>query len=232
MTHWFTSGTHLLDGPVGTMEVLVDAPAHGQTQAHGMVVLAHPQPLLGGSARHKVPQFLAKALAQAGWWVLRPNFRGAGLSAGTHDQGEGETRDLIWLVDTLRAQQPALPLCLAGISFGAYVQARVAAHLQQQGRPAQAVALAAMPHGAVQGGRRYDTPQGIANARLIHGEQDERVPLQSVFDWARPSSQVVCVVPGSDHLFSGKLPTLRDWLLAFLSTTLLASIATTLKETP
>lgn len=195
------------------MELCVDAPL----QSHGVVILAHPQPLLGGSAQHKVPQFLAKALAQAGWWVLRPNFRGVGLSAGRHDQGEGETQDLIWLAGVVRAQTPELPMSLVGISFGAYVQACVAAHLQQHGHPAQHVVLAAMPYGEVQGGRRYDTPQGLANTHLIHGEMDERVPLRSVLDWARPTSQAVCVVPGADHLFSGKLPLLRDLTLAFLS---------------
>jgi alpha/beta superfamily hydrolase len=210
---WLTSGAHLLEGPVGAMEVLVDAPA----QPRGLAIMAHPQPLLGGSAQHKVPHFLAKALADAGWCVLRPNFRGVGRSAGQHDQGEGETQDLLWLVDAARAQTQGLPLALIGISFGSFVQARVATQLQTQGHAAQGVVLAAMPFGEVEGGRRYDTPQNIDNALVVHGELDERVPLTSALDWARPASQVVSVVPGADHLFTGKLPILRSLILNFLT---------------
>lgn len=74
------SGAQLRDGPVGAMEVLFDLP---KTTALGVAVVAHPQPLLGGTALHKVPQLLARALCDAGWLVARPNFRGVGRSAGT-----------------------------------------------------------------------------------------------------------------------------------------------------
>ena len=97
----------------------------------------------------------------------------------------------------------------------------MAAQLQTQGHAAQGVVLAAMPFGEVEGGRRYDTPQNIDNALVVHGELDERVPLTSALDWARPASQVVSVVPGADHLFTGKLPILRSLILNFLDPTLL-----------
>jgi uncharacterized protein len=205
------TGKHLFDGPEGTIEVLVDAPL--VSQLAGLVILAHPQPLLGGSAQHKVPHFLAKSLAEIGWLVVRPNFRGVGRSAGVHDAGEGETRDLLWLTHLLRRQAPELPLVLFGISFGAFVQARVAHALQTAGEPACRVILTSMPWGEVEGGRTYATPQSIANAKVIHGEMDERVPLNAVFEWARPASQPICVLPGADHLFSGKLQHLRAFVL-------------------
>ncbi len=204
------TGQHLFDGPEGVIEVLVDAPL--VSPLVGLVILAHPQPLLGGSAQHKVPHFLAKSLAEIGWLVVRPNFRGVGRSAGVHDAGDGETRDLLWLTTLLRRQAPELPLVLLGVSFGAFVQARVAHALQTAGDPACRVILASMPWGEVEGGRTYDTPQGIANAKVIHGEMDERVPLKAVFDWARPTSQPVCVLTGADHLFSGKLQHLRAFV--------------------
>ena len=74
-----------------------------------------------------------------------------------------------------------------------------------------------MPWGEVEGGRRYETSQGIANALVIHGEFDDRVPLAAVLEWARGGSQVISVIPGSDHLFTGKLPMLRKQILDFLS---------------
>lgn len=201
------SGAQLVDGSAGPIEVLIDQP--GRPRA-GAVVVAHPQPLLGGSAQHKVPRFLARGLADAGWLVVSPNFRGVGRSAGEHSAGEGETEDLLRLALALQADASVAKLALVGFSFGAYVQARVARRLSDLGRPAWRVALAGTPFGDVKGGRKYDTPEGIANALVVHGELDARVPLHAVFDWARPQSQPVVVVPGADHFFTGKLHVLRS----------------------
>lgn len=208
-----TDGAQLLEGPAGVLEVLFDAPA---AEPAGIAIVTHPQPLMGGHAQHKVPLLLARALRDAGWWVARPNFRGVGRSAGTYDEGVGEAADVLALAAALRAARPGLRLALAGFSFGAYVQARVAQALAAQGAPAWRVALAGMPAGTVQSGRRFDTPQGLADALVVHGEQDAVVPLANVLDWARPGVQPVVVVPGADHFFSGRLPVLRQLVLAHL----------------
>lgn len=200
-----TSGHQLIDGPAGTIELLIDTPARAP---RGLAVVTHPQPLLGGHARHKVPEILAKALCEEGWLVARPNFRGTGRSAGTHDHGVGETDDVLACCEWLRTLHAGLPLVLVGFSFGAHVQARVSRELSVQGRAAAAVCLLGLPHGDA-GGRRYDTPQGLHQALVVHGEHDERVPLAAVLDWARPHVQPVVVVPGADHFFTGRLPLLR-----------------------
>ena len=44
---------------------------------------------------------------------------------------------------------------------------------------------------------------------VVHGEQDDTVPLASVMDWARPQSLPVTVVPGGEHFFHGQLPLLK-----------------------
>lgn len=207
------SGAQLLDGPAGALEVLFDMP---DGPAIGTAVVTHPQPLMGGHAQHKIPQLLARALREAGWQVARPNFRGVGRSAGAHDAGQGESDDVLALCDALRAGVPGLPLALVGFSFGAYVQARVAHALAAQGRPAWRVALAGMPFGTVASGRRFDTPQGLPDALVVHGERDEVVPLDNVLQWARPATQPVVVVPGADHFFSGRLPLLRRLVLRHL----------------
>lgn len=209
----YESGTHLIYGPAGQLEVLVDAP---KQLTGGIVVVAHPQPLLGGNATHKVPQFLARALCDAGWLVLRPNFRGVGRSAGLHDEGMGEAEDLLALCAAARVAHPSTRLALVGFSFGAFVQARVAHELESRDEAAWRVCLAGMPWGEVEGQRCYDTPQGIQNALVIHGEADDRVPLHAVLDWARPASQPVVVVPGGDHFFSGRLHVLRSLVLHHL----------------
>ena len=207
------AGPTLVAGPAGPMELLVDPP---RGPAAGIALIAHPQPLRGGNALHKVPQLLARAVAQAGWVAVRPNFRGVGGSAGTHDAGNGETEDLIWLCALLRDALPGHRLALLGFSFGAYVQAKVAQALADRAMPPERVVLAGMPFGDA-GGRRYDTPDRIPDALVIHGECDESVPLASILEWARPTVHPVVVIPGADHAFSGKLHLLRAEALRHLA---------------
>lgn len=207
-------GAVLIDAPAGLMEVFVDRPAHAP---RGVAVVAHPQPLLGGSAQHKIALLLGRALRDEGWLSLRPNFRGVGASQGEHDHGLGEAQDLLALAERLRAAHDGLPLALVGFSFGAFVQAHVARRLADAGRPAARVVLAGMPSGEVQSGRHFVTPAAVDEALVIHGELDETVPLRNVLDWARPQSKPVVVVPGADHFFSGKLPILRSLTVSHLA---------------
>ena len=210
----FQTGTMLVDGLAGAMEVLVDAPARPPC---GIAVVAHPQPLLGGSAMHKIPHLLARALRDAGWLAVRPNFRGVGASQGVHDDGIGETDDLLGLVAQLRAAHPELPLALVGFSFGAFVQSRVARRLADGGKPARRIFLAGLPAGEVEGGRQYAPDGHLPDALIVHGENDERVALGAVLDWARPQSQPIVVVPGADHFFTGRLPVLRALVLSHVA---------------
>ena len=200
------TGRLLLDGPVGAIEVMLDVPVQ---PARGIVVVAHPQPLLGGNAMHKIPHLLARAIRDAAWLAARPNFRGVGDSQGTHDSGIGETDDMLALVAQLRHAHPDLPLCLIGFSFGAFVMSRVARRLVDGGDPAHRVVLAALPVGEVEGQRQYMPEGGLPDTLVVHGENDQRVALSAVLDWARPQPQPVVVIPGADHFFTGRLPVLR-----------------------
>lgn len=208
------SGVCFFAGPAGRMEVLVDVPPGS---ACGLALIAHPQPLQGGHAMHKIAQLLARALVQAGWLVARPNFRGVGHSDGVHDAGRGETEDMLALYQQLHRARPELRTALLGFSFGAFVQARAASALLGLDQAPWRTVLAGMPCGEVDGGRHYDTPASLPETLVVHGELDERVPLQSVLDWARPQTRPVLVVPGADHFFTGKLHILRQLVLAYLS---------------
>ena len=78
----------LLQGEAGAIEAQRDVPAGAAPR--GVVVIAHPHPLFGGTMDNKVVQTLARAFVQCGWSAVRFNFRGVGASAGVHDEGRGE----------------------------------------------------------------------------------------------------------------------------------------------
>jgi uncharacterized protein len=200
----------LIDGPAGKIEIVVDLPdasaaEHPAQTARGIALAAHPHPLFGGTLDNKVVQTLAKTFAELGYIAVRPNFRGIGATAGAHDEGNGETDDLVQVIVWARARFGPMPVVLAGFSFGAYVQARVA----QREQP-ERMALVGVPDGLVTGGRRYEMPQVPPNTIVIHGERDETAPLANVLDWARPQDLPIVIVPGADHFFHRRLHILRN----------------------
>jgi len=201
-----TTTRQFIAGPAGQIEVLVDAPDRALV---GIAVVAHPHPSQGGTAEHKIPQLLARALQAHGFLTLRPNYRGVGQSEGEYDEGIGETDDVLAVIRHVQAAHPDLPLALAGFSFGAFVQTRAAAVLATASEAIAHLILAGMPAGALSDTLSYDTPAVPANALVVHGERDERVPLVNVFAWARPQELPVVVLPGAGHFFTGKLPGLR-----------------------
>lgn len=196
----------LIPGLAGAIETIVEPPAHAP---RGIALVAHPHPLFGGTAENKVAQTLAKALRDLGYVALRPNFRGVGASEGSHDEGAGETEDMLAVLDWARDRFGDLPLALAGFSFGAYVQARLAARLKAAGHPAQRMVLVGTAAGFVTGARHYETGAVPADTIVIHGDLDETVPLSNVLAWARPLELPVTVVPGADHFFHRKLHIIR-----------------------
>src|SRR5437763_5883628 len=176
-----TTGTHFT-GPAGTIEALIDAPA---ASLRGIAVIAHPHPLEGGNAQHKIPLTLARLFQRHGWLAVRPNFRGVGATEGVHDTGNGETEDTLAVIEALRRDHPDAALALAGFSFGAFVQSRVAQRLVDAGAAPACTVLVGIPSGTVTTQRVYDTPVVPRDALVIHGEADPVVPLGSVLDWAR-----------------------------------------------
>ena len=178
-------------GPAGRIECAVDEP---RGEARGMALIAHPHPLYGGTLDNKVVQTLARALVELGYVAWRPNFRGVGASEGTHDAGRGEVDDLAAVLAHAGAAHPVL----AGFSFGAAMQAKLAARVR-----AERLALVGV---AVTNQQVPPVPPGTL---VIHGEADETIPLAAVLDWARPQELPVLVVPGADHFFHRKLPALK-----------------------
>jgi uncharacterized protein len=190
-------------GPVGAIEVLRDEPAAGAASGR-TAVIAHPHPLFGGTMDNKVVQTLARAFVQSGWSAVRFNFRGVGATQGTHDEGRGELEDMLALIAD-QAGEGAL--AIAGFSFGAYVANGALQSLWSSGRIEKIVLVGTSA-------QKHRLPALPAEAHdrtlVIHGEQDDTVPLAAVMDWARPQSLPVTVVPGGGHFFHGQLPLLKS----------------------
>jgi len=193
-------------GPAGTLEVIIENPG----APRGIALVCHPHPLFGGANTNKVVQTLARTFARLGYVALRPNFRGVGGSAGAHDEGRGETEDMLAVLADAKRRYGDLPVALAGFSFGAYVQARVAQALAEANHPAQRLVLVGTAAGHVEGARQYVTEAVAGDTIVIHGSEDETVPLANVLAWAKPLELPVVVVPGADHFFHRRLHVIRD----------------------
>jgi alpha/beta superfamily hydrolase len=189
-------------GSAGGIEALLDVPV--DSIVRGTAVIAHPHPLFGGTMQNKVVQTLARAFVQCGWQAVRFNFRGVGASAGTYDEGRGEAEDMLAVVEQVA---PTGPLALAGFSFGAFVTSHVAQTLS----PVRSLdKLVLVGTAASRFVVAPVAPELHEKTLVLHGEQDDTVPLASVMDWARPQSLPVTVIPGVEHFFHGQLPLLRS----------------------
>ncbi|MCC1761890.1 hypothetical protein KSI36_24330, partial [Salmonella enterica subsp. enterica serovar Indiana] len=91
-----------------------------------------------------------------------------------------------------------------GFSFGSFVISHVARRLAEAGTPAERLALVGTATS------RWDVAPVPADTIIIHGEQDDTVPLIDVLNWARPQELPVIVIPGADHFFHRKLHLIKQ----------------------
>jgi len=208
-----------VQGAAGRIEIATTGPAAPRMVA----VIAHPHPLFGGTMDNKVVTTIARALAEAGAATVRFNFRGVGASEGAHDEGRGETDDMVRVVEHARSAHPGLPVALAGFSFGGAVATRAS------GRVEFAQLVLAAP------GFRRITAEGMGSAPdpndpnlgapgrhtvhntiIVHGDRDETVPLSDSLAWAAAREVPVVVVPGGEHFFHRKLHVLREIVLRWM----------------
>jgi hypothetical protein len=200
-------GRGLIAGAAGDIELIVDLPA----AAPGAVaVCCHPHPLFGGTLTNKVIHTVARSFTTQGAVAVRFNFRGVGASQGAHDDGIGETDDLVTVAEWARSRWPDLPLWLGGFSFGSYVALRGAARLA----PALLVTVAP-PVG------RWDFSSIAAPTcpwLVVQGSEDELVPAAGVVAWAQALQPAVriAMLDGATHFFHGRLHELQDAASAFV----------------
>jgi alpha/beta superfamily hydrolase len=185
-------------GPAGALECAIDAPSG---EVRGVAVICHPHPQHGGTMDNKVVITLARAFLQTGFRTVRFNFRGAGASEGQWDEGRGEIDDALAVIAAQR--DPSLPFMLGGFSFGAFVASEAAARLPDIAKPQRMVLVGPST-------QKQAMPAVPADTIVVHGESDDVVPLSATFDWARPQSLPVIVLPGVGHFFHGQITLLKN----------------------
>ena len=201
----------LLSGPAGSLEALLNA---GQPDAPYSALVCHPHPVHGGTMHNKVVYHASKALNAFGLPVLRFNFRGTGLSEGTHDHGRGERDDIGAALDWLE-QEYSRPTIFAGFSFGA------ATGLKACCPDPRVVGLISLgtPLAVQERLYTYSYLSRCTKPKLmISGDHDQFAPAQNLrelFKLAAEPKEFV-LVEEADHFFEGKLPIMRqaisDWL--------------------
>ena len=210
-----------LDGPAGRLEALVNGGAANATHA---AVVCHPHPMFGGTLHNKVVFHTMKALNSFGFPVLRFNFRGAGLSQGEHDHGNGEVDDVRAALDWLDAEFH-LPLIFAGFSFGAAVGLR-AAYADARVTGLIAAGLPVAPVAADTEEPRvytFEFLKDCAKPKLfVSGARDQFGPRARLEALIRsfPEPKKLVVVEGADHFFEGRLRELREAIESWVRETL------------
>jgi alpha/beta superfamily hydrolase len=180
----------------------------------GAAVVCHPHPVFGGTMHTKAVYRSAQAFNEAGLVALRFNFRGVGISTGSHDQGIGERDDVKAALDWLEQRYPTLPLVVGGFSFGSMVglgvgveDPRVVAMLGL-GLPLE---RAEYDYGFLAG---TDKP-----VLVVQGEEDEFGSGAVAAKLLGPMGPHITLVriAGADHYFGGQLEVLRETVRGYYS---------------
>jgi uncharacterized protein len=199
--------SHLISGPAGRLEALLEEPEEQEPRL--AAVVCHPHPLYGGTMHNKVVFRIARGLRRAGLAVLRFNFRGVGASEGVHAHLTGEVEDARSALEWLRARYPDLGFALAGFSFGARVVTRLgcaindAAFLMAVGFPADGT-------GEMEYLESCHAPKVFIQS--THDQFGPRPALEAAFArFAEPKKLIW--IEAQDHFFAGALAELEDRVL-------------------
>lgn len=201
------SKTIQFQGEAGVIDCALDWP---RETPRGWALVLHPLPIEGGTRDNKVVTTISRACADLGLLAVRPNFRGVGLSEGEFDSAKGETRDMYALVAQFREQFPQFdsqPWALAGFSFGTAVAAQLYSLLAQESQRTPDALL--LSGAAVQRFRHLEV-QVPSHTYLVHGADDEVVPLSETMEFGKEQGLPVTAIPDCTHFFHGKLILLRQ----------------------
>jgi alpha/beta superfamily hydrolase len=203
------TGNTFFEGPAGRIEAIIKEPAGPVSRA---AIVCHPHPLFGGTMHNKVVFRIARSFQNAGFAVLRFNFRGAGRSQGEHDDGHGEQADLHAAIEFINQRYPKAEVWLAGFSFGSAVMLRAAACDDR----VRAFVAAGVPVS------KFDF-DGITKCNkpklFVQGSLDQFGPAQDIakFFATLDEPKELRIIEGADHFFEGALDKLGDSVSTFIA---------------
>ena len=183
------------------------AGALARTAGSRGVIIAHPHPLYGGDMDNPVVLAIRQAYLHKSFSTLRFNFRGVGASEGRFDNGVGERAD-VQAALTWAAGLGMTDIDLAGYSFGAWVNAGIAAGCRRMVMVSPPVAFMS-----------FDPPAAIEHLSLIvTGSRDEIAPPAMIAGYRSAWNPAAAfeVIPGADHFYTGSLKTLEDKIAEFI----------------
>jgi len=198
------------DGLAGVIDCALDWP---DDTPKGWALVLHPNPSQGGTRDNKVVTTISRACVQMGLLAVRPNFRGIGSSAGEFDHGKGELLDMAALVEQFRVRYPEIAArkwILGGFSFGTSIGLQLYAKCTAEAKNLPDLVILT---GSAALRFRHADARAPEDALVIHGEDDDVVPLSEVMEWARTASMPIVVIPEAGHFFHGKLLVLRQIIL-------------------
>lgn len=198
-----------LEGPVGQLEAVFEAPS--DLKLAGAVVVCHPHPQHGGTMHNKVAHTLARAFVRMGFAALRFNFRGTENSDGRFDNGVGELDDARAAIAWMRARQPGVPFWLAGFSFGAAIAVHAAVEESVDGLISVAPAVSRFASGL--------PSQPECPWLIVQGDEDELVGVDETIEWVNSLSPgpELLILSGAEHFFHGRLIDLRQAVTEFVT---------------
>lgn len=202
------TGNTFFEGPAGKIEAILKEPAEPVTRA---AIVCHPHPLFGGTMHNKVVYRIARAFADAGFAVLRFNFRGTGRSEGTHDSGRGEQDDLRAAMAFIESKYPNAELWLAGFSFGSAVMLRAAACDDR----VRAIIAVGVP---VSRQDFADVAHCNKPKLVVQGSNDQFGPVDQLkrFFATLDEPKQLKIIGDADHFFEGRLQELAEAVTEFI----------------
>jgi len=171
----------------------------------GIAVICHPLTSEGGTLHNKVVFRAARGLEAANIATLRFNFRGAGVSGGHYEGGEGEQEDVAAAIEWAKKKLAAGgKLLVGGFSFGSWVSSRVACERTD----VDAMFLIGTPVNKYDLRYLHDCERPML---FIHGTQDEHgdvAKLEKLVEGIRNAESVI--ITGADHFFTKQLEALEE----------------------
>jgi alpha/beta superfamily hydrolase len=178
---------------------------------HKGVVITHPHPLYGGTMNNPVVETVQSAYQQHGYATLRFNFRGVGGSQGNFDNGLGEQEDVRAAIACVENMDVSA-IDLAGYSFGAWVNAGVAADSRTS---IESMMMISPPVGFIE----FENVNQLSCLKLVvTGSRDDIAPahqIRGLLPAWNPEVQFE-IIDGCDHFYSGHLDKLQSILIQHL----------------